>query len=156
MTSDLSELHGLSLPDLVHAWTAETPAVPVPRPRWWALTRHAAPAPTPKPDTAWTPRSVLALVKWFSDESATAASMAGGPHHRGWGMDRYMLRALHDTAQWQTTVLLKANSGKKSRRVPTPKPWPGPDELRAKAEQKRPKMTVADLARLNKQTNRRR
>lgn len=42
-------------------------------------------------EPALTPRYVLWLVEWLPDSSAYYASREGGPHHRGWNVDRHAL-----------------------------------------------------------------
>lgn len=63
---------------------------------------------------AITPREIIHLIEWLPDDSALAASVAGGSHLRGWTVDRYLLRALVHAAQ-------SAVSRKKVRPMPLPR-----------------------------------
>lgn len=55
------------------------------------------------------------LIEWLPDDSALAASVAGGPHMRGWTATRFLLRAI--THATQTAV-----SKKKVKLYPLPRP----------------------------------
>ncbi|MCK2242318.1 MULTISPECIES: hypothetical protein [unclassified Crossiella] len=57
-----------------------------------------------RPGSGLSPRRVLALAEQLPEDSATVASLRGGPEHRGWTGDRYLLAALADAARlgnWQ-------------------------------------------------------
>lgn len=91
------------------------------------------------------PKYVLNLLQWLPDTSATKASVSGGAHHRGWGMDRYLLRAIQNGINFNTYVTAKAAAGKKGRSIKSPKGWPGPDEIHKTVP--KPKLSLADFAR---------
>ncbi|GAA3509959.1 hypothetical protein GCM10022234_00120 [Aeromicrobium panaciterrae] len=97
--------------------------------------------------TEFDPRYILNLIVWMTDTSALKASVSGGVHHRGWGMDRYLLRAIQNGISTNTVVTAKAAAGKKARSVKSPKMWPGPDEIHKTATTPKPKLSLADFAR---------
>lgn len=101
---------------------------------------HAQPV-----ERQWTPREVLALFAWLPDDSACAASVAGGRQYRGWGQDRWLAKYLFDAIQTNTVVNIKLQAGKKGKSVKPPKPYPGPEEQNKVIESKRPKVSVAQL-----------
>jgi hypothetical protein len=105
-------------------------------------------APPQLVERHWTPREVLALLAWLPDDSACAASVAGGRHYRGWGQDRWLRKYLFDAMQNNTVVNAKIAAGKKGRAVKAPKPYPGPEAQQRKVEASRPKITVANLPRM--------
>jgi hypothetical protein len=136
--------------------TAEDPPLLPPKRPWWAWwviwTSYglAVPPVRPQPnpqavERQWTPREVIALLYWLPDDSACAASVAGGRHYRGWGQDRWLAKYLFDAIQTNTVVTVKVQAGKKGRSVKPPKPYPGPDEQHKVTESKRPKTSVAAL-----------
>jgi hypothetical protein len=135
--------------ELRHEDEHPQPAPPRRR-RWWDrfLPEPYIPPPPPVLVRSWTPAMVLALLSWLPDDSACAASMAGGKHHRGWGQDRWMRKSTFDAVQTNTIVNMKLAAGKKHRSVKAPQPWPGPDEQQNIVEKARPKTRVRNLPRL--------
>jgi hypothetical protein len=83
------------------------------------------------------PRLLLALVEELPDESAFAAAVRGGPHHRGWTVTAHLLAAVIDAVHEAAWVTAQANSKRRLRR---PRRFPRPT-----AERRRP-VTVAGLA----------
>jgi hypothetical protein len=132
---------------------------PPPKRPWWAwyvlyasyglVDVPAAPQPYPQAvERRWTPRELISLLAWLPDDSACAASVAGGRHYRGWGQDRWLRKYLFDAMQNNTVVNAKIAAGKKAGRVKPPKPYPGPEQQQKKIEASRPKVTVAALPNL--------
>lgn len=152
----MSHYHHLRLSDILRDLTRPDPPVPPPVRPWWAwwavyasygLVRPPArPQAHPQPvERVWTPREVVWLLAWLPDDSACAASVAGGRHYRGWGQDRWLAKYLFDAVQTNTVVNVKIAAGKKGRSVKPPKPYPGPDEQHKVIENRRPKVSVAAL-----------
>jgi hypothetical protein len=70
-------------------------------------------------DSPLTPREVIAAIRNFPPDSATAASMRGGPEFRGWDNTVYMLANVVDAIRENTYVFVAANSKRKPK---PPKP----------------------------------
>lgn len=71
-----------------------------------------------------TPWWVLTLVEELPDNSAFAASVAGGRAYRGWGWERHVMAALFDAIQVNTVVTARV-AGAKNVKPPSPMPRPG-------------------------------
>lgn len=67
-------------------------------------------------DGSVSPHELRRLIEWLPDDSALAASVAGGPHMRGWTADRYMFRSMVHAVQ-------QAISKKKVKPFPLPRPY---------------------------------
>lgn len=93
----------------------------------------------------FTPDEVLALMSWLPDDCATAASMAGGRHYRGWGQDRWILKTILDATNVNGVIAIKVAAGKKAKKVKTPDPWPDPERQLRLSNQLTPKANVAKL-----------
>ena len=83
------------------------------------------------------PCLLLALVEELPDESAFAATVRGGPQHRGWTVSAHLLASVIDAVGEAAWITAQTNSKKRIRR---PKRFPRPA-----AQQQRP-ATVAALA----------
>jgi hypothetical protein len=83
------------------------------------------------------PRLLLALAEELPDESALAAAVRGGPHHRGWTVTAHLMASVIDAVGEAAWVTAQANSKKRVRR---PHRFPRPTSPR-----RRP-VTVAALA----------
>lgn len=90
------------------------------------------------------PSAVLTLISELPDTSRTIASMRGGRHYRGWGMDRYMLAEVIDALNLNSRV---AGQNWPNGKIPDIPPWPRP-EARNAADQPKPKRSVKDLWRM--------
>ncbi|GAU66658.1 hypothetical protein SSP35_03_03060 [Streptomyces sp. NBRC 110611] len=84
------------------------------------------------------PSLLLGLVEELPEDSALAAAVRGGPHHRGWTVSAHLLASVIDAVNDAAWITAQANSRKRIRR---PRRFPRPA-----ADQRRP-ATVADLAR---------
>lgn len=84
-----------------------------------------------KPSSGFSPRKVLALVRQLPPESATIASLRGGDHFRGWGLDQYFYAALIDAVRENTYAVIAANSKKKPK---PPEPVQRPEQRKPKAQ----------------------
>lgn len=82
-----------------------------------------------------TPRYVLWLVEWLSDDSALFASRQGGPRHRGWTVDRHIGVSTLETLWWAN---YQRGDGKGKKPKPIPRPKTG-----------KPKRRVVTVAELN-------
>lgn len=82
------------------------------------------------------PRLVLSLVQALPDDSLTAALLAGGREHWGWGLDRHLRASIYDAIN-QTTVA--AGNWKKPPKIPA---WPRPALPKKKSKRKK---SVLDL-----------
>lgn len=67
-----------------------------------------------------TPRAVLWLVEHLPQDSATNASIRGGPHHRAWTTDTYLLAAAVNTL----AAANRQRAGKAMRKAPVQPPKP--------------------------------
>lgn len=88
---------------------------------------------------------MLALLSWLPDDSAVAASAAGGRQHRGWGQDRWLLKHIFDATQTNGVIAMKVAAGKKANRIKDPEPWPDPDKQLRIATRLTPKANVARM-----------
>jgi hypothetical protein len=77
------------------------------------------------PDSGVTPRLLLAYIDALPPDSATAASMRGGPQFRGWNTNAYISAAIVDAISANTYAFITANS---KRRPEKPKPFYRPQE----------------------------
>ncbi|MFE2912816.1 hypothetical protein [Kitasatospora indigofera] len=86
------------------------------------------------------PRRVLDLVEHGPDDSAFAASLRGGPAHRGWTVQTHLIASVVDGINNTTWAIAQTNS---QRRLRPPRPLQRPA-----ARQHRPRTTIASLRRL--------
>lgn len=94
-------------------------------------------------DGPYPPRLLLAYITNLPEDSATMASLRGGPEHRGWDMKTHLLASIFDAVQNNTYVLVSANSKRKPK---PPQPIPRP---KVKERKKNPKANkFAAMARL--------
>lgn len=87
------------------------------------------------PDSGYSPRQILILVRNLPIESATMAALRGGSEYLGWGFDRYLTARLIDAVQENTYVQVAANSGKRKPKPPVPTYRPD-DKAKAKEKKK--------------------
>lgn len=67
------------------------------------------------PGSGLTARRALALIRQLPPESATVASLRGGPEFRGWGPDRYLTARLIEATEGLFHAFVSANSKKKPK-----------------------------------------
>lgn len=84
----------------------------------------------------FSPRYVLAHIKWLPIGSAFIAEMRGGQQYRGWNEDRYAITRLIDLIAVSNYLFLMANRDPKKRAPEPPEPYPTPDNLQAKKRDK--------------------
>jgi hypothetical protein len=93
--------------------------------------------------TTLTPRYVLWLVEHLPHESATVASMKGGPEHRPWTLDVYLMAHM-------VNLLAGANhqrAGKRMRKPPVLPPKIKPTASTAAAKKRRGRVVrIADIS----------
>lgn len=78
-----------------------------------------------RPESGFSPRRALALIRQLPPQSATVAAIRGGSQFRGWGLDQYFYAALIDAVRENTYAVVAANSKKKPK---LPEPVPRPDD----------------------------
>lgn len=92
-----------------------------------------------RPDSSYSPRRTLVLIRQLPPESATMAALRGGDAFRGWGLDQYFLAALVDAVRENTYAVVAANSKRKPKppepiqRPESHKPQPKTNQFAAMA-----------------------
>lgn len=69
------------------------------------------------------PRRVWSLVEHLPEDSALAVSIAGGPEHRGWTVQTYLMAQLVNAVRYADANNVRVNGGKLNT---DPKPVTGP------------------------------
>lgn len=100
-------------------------------------------------DPPMTPREVIAWVRNLPPDSATSASMRGGPEFRGWDNTVYMLANVVDAVRENTYTFVAANSKRKPK---PPTPIDRPRVNRQKSPIGNRFMMMARMARRNAET----
>lgn len=77
----------------------------------------------------FSPRYVLAHIRWLPAESAFVAECRGGPEFRGWDGDRYVSVAILEAIRSLQYVFILANRDPKKRTPNPPDPYPLPDKI---------------------------
>ncbi len=82
------------------------------------------------------PRRAWSLSEFLPDESALAASLAGGPEHRGWTLQTHLLAQLLTAVRFADAHNVRVNGGKLKRE-------PEPVKTPLTAAHKRPTLNLA-------------
>lgn len=77
------------------------------------------------------------MIKQLPEDSRTVAEMNGGPEHRGWTLDRYMLAKIIDAINMNTYAFVRTNSKKKPKE-PKSVPTPGDKKRRKESTKNNP------------------
>ncbi|WP_327073330.1 hypothetical protein OG196_15180 [Kitasatospora purpeofusca] len=70
------------------------------------------------------PRRAMVLAEHLPEDSALAASLAGGPEHRGWTLQTHLLAHLLNAVRFADANNVRVNGGK-LKRDPEPVKTPG-------------------------------
>jgi len=76
----------------------------------------------------WSPRYVLAHIKWLPMGSAFVAANRGGQEFRGWDEGRYMTAATLDAIRLLIHTFVMAHRDPKKRAPSAPDPYRTPDD----------------------------